>query len=75
MTAKNDNEKKHEWLTSLITGWGVKESWAKVIAGALIGALVACGFLSSCTWSFSAVTPTQNYESSVHILPVEEWKK
>ena len=31
------------------TGWGLSESWAKLIAGAIIGALCACGFLSSCS--------------------------
>ena len=34
------------WLTGLLTGWGIKESWAKVIAGAVIGALVAAGILT-----------------------------
>lgn len=36
-------ETKTKWLTSLLTGWGIKESWAKIIAGAIIGALVAGG--------------------------------
>ena len=45
------NKDKYTWLTSLLTGWGVKESWAKVLAGAIIGALVAAGVLAldSCT--------------------------
>jgi hypothetical protein len=47
----------HTWLAGLLTGWGIKESWAKVIAGAVIGALVAAGVLSmpSC----ESVTPAQ----------------
>jgi len=49
----NTHQQKHTWLTSLLTGWGVKESWAKVLAGAVIGALAACGLLSSCTASYS----------------------
>ncbi len=48
-----NNQQKHTWLTSLLTGWGLKESWAKVLAGAVIGALAACGLLSSCTASYS----------------------
>lgn len=41
----NTNEKQHNWLTGLLTGWGIKESWAKLIAGALIGALASAGLL------------------------------
>ena len=48
-----NNQQKHTWLTALLTGWGIKESWAKVLAGAVIGALAACGLLSSCTASYS----------------------
>lgn len=57
------NKDKYTWLTSLLTGWGVKESWAKVLAGAIIGALVAAGVLtvSSC----NAVTPTQVHAAHV----------
>ena len=40
------NKEKVSWLTGLLTGWGIKESWAKVIAGAVIGALVAAGILT-----------------------------
>ncbi len=42
----NTNKEKVSWLTGLLTGWGIKESWAKVIAGAVIGALVAAGILT-----------------------------
>ena len=24
---------KHTWLTGILTGWGIRESWAKLIAG------------------------------------------
>ena len=46
-----NNKEKYSWLTSLLTGWGIRESWAKVLAGAIIGALCAAGVLSldSCT--------------------------
>ncbi|MBQ9095763.1 MAG: hypothetical protein IJY53_05460 [Akkermansia sp.] len=49
----NTNKEKHSWLTGLLTGWGIKESWAKVIAGMVIGALAAAGLLSSCTARYS----------------------
>lgn len=43
------NKEKFNFIKSLLTGWGLSESWAKLLAGAIIGALCACGFLSSCT--------------------------
>lgn len=51
------NKEKVSWLAGLLTGWGIKESWAKVIAGAVIGALVAAGVLAQT--SCSSVTPGQ----------------
>ncbi|MBR4107393.1 MAG: hypothetical protein IKK45_01730 [Akkermansia sp.] len=39
----NTQEEKAGWLVSLLTGWGIRESWAKIIAGAVIGALCAAG--------------------------------
>ena len=36
---------KHTWLTGILTGWGIRESWAKLIAGAIIGALAAAGLM------------------------------
>lgn len=47
------NKEKHSWLTGLLTGWGIKESWAKIIAGMVIGALAAAGLLTSCNASYS----------------------
>ena len=41
----NTHNTQHNWLTGLLTGWGVKESWAKLIAGAIIGAAAAAGLL------------------------------
>lgn len=43
------NKEKFNFIKSLLTGWGLSESWAKLLAGAIIGGLCACGFLSSCT--------------------------
>ncbi len=41
-----DNKEKASWLTGLLTGWGVRDAWAKIIAGAIIGALAAAGILT-----------------------------
>lgn len=48
----------HGWLTGLLTGWGIKESWAKLIAGAVVGALAAAGLLTSCG-QVQRITPEQ----------------
>ena len=41
----SDNEEQKEkadsWLASLLTGWGIKESWAQYIAAAVVGAVAA----------------------------------
>lgn len=39
-------QQKTSWLTGLLTGWGIRESWAKIIAGAIIGALTAAGIIT-----------------------------
>ena len=51
----SNNKEKYSWLTGLLTGWGINESWAKLIAGAVIGALCAAGVLtvSNCTASYT----------------------
>ena len=41
----NMNKEQQNWLAGLLTGWGIKESWAKLIAGAVLGALAAAGVL------------------------------
>ncbi len=41
-----NNKEKASWLAGLLSGWGIKESWAKIIAGAVIGALCAAGVLT-----------------------------
>ncbi|MBE6314896.1 MAG: hypothetical protein E7079_08110 [Bacteroidales bacterium] len=56
---EKNKEKNYKWLKSFLTGWGIKESWAKLVAGAIIGALCACGFLTSC----SCVTSEQIYSA------------
>ena len=70
----NDKQEKFNWLKSLLTGWGIKESWAKVIAGAIIGAIAAYT-MTSCIWDLKAANSEQIWESNVVILPVENWQK
>ena len=41
-----NTQNKYTWLTSLLKGWGIKESWAKVLAGAILGALCAAGVIA-----------------------------
>lgn len=57
----NDTHKeKHSWLTGILTGWGIKESWAKIIAGAIIGALIAAGAITSTSCTATGnITPEQ----------------
>lgn len=65
-----DKEEKYNWLKSLLTGWGIKEVWAKVIAGAIIGA-IATFSLSSCSWDLKAANSDQIFESMIDIMPIE----
>lgn len=62
------NKEKASWLAGLLTGWGIKESWAKIIAGAIIGAAVAAGWLTSCTASYEQTQDGVYYTGSV-VLP------
>lgn len=61
----SDNEEQKEkavsWLASLLTGWGIKESWAQYIAAAVVGAVAAVLVLAqgSCT-----ATATQSADGS-----------
>ena len=68
--------KAYNWLTSLLTGWGLKESWAKLVAGALIGACVAAGVLTldGCTASYSQ-TADGAIEYTGSIIPIERGSK
>lgn len=74
------NEEKKEqavsWLASLLTGWGIKQSWAQYIAAAVVGAIAAVMVLAqgSCTatatqgadgsWSYTGelVAPITSFE-------------
>lgn len=69
------NKTKYTWLTSLLTGWGVKECWAKVIAGAVIGALCAAGVLAldGCRVAYKQTADAVEFRGSV--VPVEGGRK
>lgn len=71
-----DTESRQGWLTGLLTGWGIKESWAKIIVGALVGALTAAGVLSNTSCSAiggSAITLTSpTYGSITVTLPSKD---
>ncbi len=65
-----NTNKETSWLAGLLHGWGIRESWAKIIAGAIVGALAAAGLLTGCSASFVR-TAGGTIRSSVHILPME----
>lgn len=71
-----DNKKTHTWLTGLLTGWGVKESWAKILAGAVLGALCAAGVLTldGCTASYSQ-TAEGDIAYTARVFPVDGCRK
>ncbi|MBQ7021939.1 MAG: hypothetical protein IJN29_00025 [Akkermansia sp.] len=62
---KNKAAAAANFVTGLLTGWGVPAAWAKAVSGAIIGAaigaLVAVGVLTSCTTTYS-----QTAEGAVH---------
>ena len=45
--AMNKSNETANWLVAVFTGWGIRESWAKIAAGAIVGALIAAGILST----------------------------
>ncbi len=70
------NKEKASRLASRLTGWGIKESWAKVIAGAIIGALCAAGVLSldGCAVDYTQTAAGDTTFKGSIVLPVEEGK-
>lgn len=65
-----EKEPKRSWIEAFLTGLGVPANWAKVLAGAIIGALAAAGLLSQngCTASVD-IYPTgeQHFEGTIAI--------
>lgn len=45
MDEMNNDDEKASWLVGLLTGWGIRKSWAKLLAGAILGAVSAFGTL------------------------------
>ena len=60
----SNQQQKTSWLTGLLTGWGIRESWAKIIAGAIMGALTAAGILTSTSCNASY---TQSPNGTIHL--------
>lgn len=68
----SSTDTKINWLTGLLTGWGIKECWAKILAGAIIGALSAAGLLctSACSTNYSQTADGALEFSNRIILPI-----
>lgn len=71
----NKTKETHSWLAGLLTGWGIKEAWAKLIAGAVVGALAAAGLLTSCE-QVKRITPeqVQRWHKAAHVATGTECK-
>lgn len=61
----------HSWLSGLLSGWGLRESWAKIAAGAVIGALVAAGVLQLTGCSVDYTQNAEGIRYSATVVPVE----
>lgn len=76
---QNNKETAFNWLLGVFTKWGVGETVAKLIAGALIGAMVAVGLLSCKTITTEQMhTAHEIYHQLTNdpcIFTVENWKK
>lgn len=65
-------EEKKSWIAETLAGFGVPANWAKVIAGAIIGALAAAGLLTldSCTASIDIMPDgAQRWEGTLELPP------
>ena len=69
------NKEKYTWFTSVLTGWGVKECWAKVIAGAVLGALCAAGVLALDGCAVSYRQNADGIEYSGTVVTPETYRK
>lgn len=59
------------WVTGLLTGWGVPGSIARILAGAVIGAIAAivATTASGCTADFKQTAEGLEYHHS--LLPID----
>ena len=63
-----EHEQKAGWLAGVLTGWGVPGSIARILAGAIVGALAAIAAMSQSGCSVSVdVLPdsSQHWECSI----------
>lgn len=68
------NSNNVKWLTGVFTGWGIKECWAKLLAGIVIGALGAAGLLctNACTRAYhQAADGSIEYSNRILLLHPE----
>lgn len=59
---------RQTWLAGLLRGWGVKEVWAKVLAGALLGILGALGVLGNTSCSSDSAVKAARLHELYHTL-------
>ncbi|MGN0836204.1 MAG: hypothetical protein ACI4OS_02080 [Akkermansia sp.] len=76
MSTTNNNERAEKaagWITGLLTGWGIPGTIARIVAGAIIGALATAAALGSsgCTASFKQQTAAGSVDySHALVLPL-----
>lgn len=66
------NKEQYNWIEKTLAGFGVPGNWAKVIAGAVIGALIAAGILTqtSCSASIDLLPDgAQHWEGVIELPP------
>ena len=78
MTTTNKNEKAKKaagWVTGLLTGWGIPGTIARILAGAIIGAIATAATLTGtgCTASYKQTAEgAVEYSHALTLpLPVE----
>lgn len=78
MNTTNTNEKAKKaagWVTGLLTGWGIPGTIARIIAGAIVGAIATAAALTGtgCTASYKQTAAGDvDYSHSLTLpLPVE----
>ena len=67
-TVMSTEREKQTWLAGLLQGWGMKEVWAKVLAGALLGILGALGVLGSTSCSADTAAKAARLHELYHTL-------
>lgn len=59
-------EEKETWLEGMLRGWGIREVWAKVLAGAILGAMTALGVLGSASCSAGSAAKAAYVHGVIH---------